>query len=282
MHHRYTYDPAGSPPGTQRALLIDLSKHLDSGEVTDSEIVVNKATQQLQGKLHSLGGMSRGYGGYWVYFAARTRTPWAEHKVWSATSPPASADQAQGTGVGVALLYPTPPAGAGDAQTPLELQVALSLVSEEHAVASLAAELPDWDFAATRNKTVAAWDGLLTVARVTGGSEVERRTFYSALYRCFLMPTVHSETDGSYTGFDGKLHQASGFQYRLRLVALGHLPHGESAVLPARARSRAGHRKLSVRDGQSARLLSQVVAGGRGFRIDDWGAGRVRGRRCLP
>ena len=173
---------------------------------------MNKAEQRLSGKLHSLGGMSGGYGGYDVYFAARTRTPWADHKVWSEGNPPASADHAAGNGVGLALLYPTPPAGSEEGKAPIELQVALSLVSEQHAVQSLAAELPDWDFERTRQQTAADWDKVLGAARVTGGSDTERRTFYSALYHCFLMPTVHSESDGSYIGFDGMVHKAMGFQ----------------------------------------------------------------------
>ena len=211
-HHRFTYDPAGSAPGTPRALLIDLGKHLESGEITDAQITVNKAEQRLQGRLHSLGGMSGGYGGYMVYFAARTRTPWADHKVWSDGKPPASGDQAQGKGVGLALLFPTPPAGSAEDGKAIELQVAVSLVSEDYAVQSLAAELPNWDFDHTRKQTAAAWDQLLGVARVTGGSDTERRTFYSSLYHCFLMPTVHSETDGSYVGFDGMVHKAMAFQ----------------------------------------------------------------------
>jgi len=209
-HHRFTYDPAGSPPGTPRALLFDLGKHLESGEITDAEITVDQAGQRLHGRLHSKGGMTDGYGGYEVYFAARTRAAWTAHKVWSDGAPPAAADHAQGTGVGLALTFPAPPSGAA---APIELQVAVSLVSAEYAEKSLAAELPDWDFERTQKQTAAAWQGVLGVAHVTGGSDRERRTFYSALYRSFLMPTVHSESDGTYLGFDGKRQTAQGFSY---------------------------------------------------------------------
>ncbi|HRI51646.1 MAG TPA: GH92 family glycosyl hydrolase [Pseudomonadota bacterium] len=209
-HHRFTYDPAGSPPGTPRSLLFDLGKHLESGEITDAEITVDKAAGRLRGRLHSKGGMTDGYGGYEVYFAARTRSAWSEHKVWSDGTPPAAADHAQGTGVGLVLTFPAPPSGAA---APIELQVAVSLVSAEYAEKSLAAELPEWDFEGTRKQTAAAWQDLLGVARVTGGSDSERRMFYSALYRSFLMPTVHSESDGTYRGFDGTPQNAQGFQY---------------------------------------------------------------------
>lgn len=207
-HHRYAF--AKSAAGTPRALLFDLAKHLDGGEIKDAEIHIDPATQRITGRLHSLGEMTDGFGGYEVYFAARTRTPFSGYKVWSAGSAPETKDSAQGKDVGAALLFPA--ATDGSAAT-VELQVAVSLVSLAYAQKSLDAELPDWDFARTQKQTAAAWEKLLGLARVTGGSERERRIFYSALYRCFLMPTVHSESDGTYLGFDGKLQQAQGFAY---------------------------------------------------------------------
>lgn len=207
-HHRYAF--AKSPAGTPAALLFDLAKHLEGGEIADAEISVDKAGQRISGRLHSLGGMTGGYGGYQVYFAARTRTAFSDYKVWSGGSAPETKDHAQGKDVGLALLFPTP--ADGGAAT-IELQVAVSLVSAEYAQKSLDAELPDWDFDTTQKKTAAAWEKLLGVARVTGGSERERRMFYSSLYRCFLMPTVHSESDGTYLGFDGKRGTADGFDY---------------------------------------------------------------------
>ena len=49
---------------------------------------------------------------------------------------------------------------------------------------------------------------------VGGGTDTERRTFYSALYQSLLHPNVFSDDNGEYPGFDHRVHTASpGPQY---------------------------------------------------------------------
>ena len=208
-HHRYTF-PAAT---TDAAVIVDLNKHLSDGRIDAAEVHLDAATGTLRGKLHSLGGMTDGYGGYDVYFVARASRPFREAQVWSAGSPPQAGTDATGTGVGCVLRFArdTPPTADGTSR--VELQIGLSLVSEAGAAANLAAELPAWDFDGTRARTESAWTTLLSAARVFGGSDAERRTFYSSLYRTYHMPTVHSDGDGSYLGFDRKVHSAAGYRY---------------------------------------------------------------------
>ena len=47
--------------------------------------------------------------------------------------------------------------------------------------------------------------------QVEGGTEQQRRTFYSALYHTLLTPNLYQDVDGQYRGMDGKVHQAVGF-----------------------------------------------------------------------
>ncbi len=51
------------------------------------------------------------------------------------------------------------------------------------------------------------------MVKVQGGTEKQKRIFYTALYRVFQMPTVFNDVNGEYLGFDRKVHQAVGFQY---------------------------------------------------------------------
>ena len=210
-HHRYTYDPS-SP---SRVLLIDLDHRLSGGEIASAKVKIDSAKQRLSGHLRSIGGMSRGYGGYEVYFVARTRTAWREQQVWQNGAAPAPGTQASGKGVGVALTFDgsSDPAMTGGDRGAIELQIGLSLVSEEQAAKNLEAELPTWDFDKTRQQTASLWDDLLQRVRITGGAEPERRMFYSSLYRSFLMPSIHSDVDGSFLGFDGKVARADGYHY---------------------------------------------------------------------
>lgn len=208
-YHRYSF--AKAVP--RKSLLIDLGHALDSGEVSRAEIKLDPDQRTLRGQLRSLGGMSRGYGGYEVYFVIRSRTPWTGQEVWSEGNAPAAGTQALGKGVGVVLFFDGAPSGSEPAGPPIELQIGLSLVSLAGAEKNLATELPEWDFDKAREKTASAWDRLLNTLKISGGTEAERRMFFSSLYRSFLMPSQHSDTDGQYLGMDGKAHAADGFRY---------------------------------------------------------------------
>ena len=184
-HHVYT--ATGGGPLT---LVIDLGKALDGGELTDVSVHLDPATRTLRAHLHHRGGMTGNYGGHDLWISARTRGAWTRSFTWAGGAPATAAVDASGTDVGAALEL--------DAGQPVELQVAVSLVSAEGADANLAAELPAWDAAATIAAAEAAWRERTGVVRVTGGTEAERRTFYTSLYHAFLMPTVIADADGTY------------------------------------------------------------------------------------
>jgi predicted alpha-1,2-mannosidase len=184
-HHVYGFD---TPRGE---LMIDLAKTLSGGEIRDAELHLAADGQRLWGRMFHIGGMTGSYGGHELYFAARTRQPWSDALVWSNGQPAASGRDASGTGVGAALVFE----GGGG---PVELQLAVSLVSAEAAERNLAAELPTWDVDATRAAAEEAWRRKLEVVKVTGGTEAERRTFYTSLYHAFLMPTSIGDHDGAY------------------------------------------------------------------------------------
>lgn len=207
-HHRYQFGAAVKNP----VLLFDFDHHLDGGEVKSAEVTADPATRRLHGHFRSIGEMSDGYGGYEVYFVAQLDRPWRESQVFFDGKPPAPGTQAMGKGVGVALTFDGDPSGGMDGKK-VELRIGLSLVSEANAEKNLDAEIANAPFETTRDKTAAQWLALLQTARITGGSEPERRMFYSSLYRAFLMPTIHSDSDGNYLGFDGMVHRAEGFRY---------------------------------------------------------------------
>lgn len=92
----------------------------------------------------------------------------------------------------------------------LVVRVALSAVSEEGALANLAAEAPDDDFDRARAKAEARWETEL--ARVDfAGTPAERRVFTTALYHAFLSPVEYQDVDGRYRGADRAVHRAEGF-----------------------------------------------------------------------
>ncbi len=170
-HHRYTFAEGDAPN-----VVLDLSRALGSSKLTEQTLTPLDATT-LRGSFLLAGQMSDGFGGNRVFFELRT------NRAYSVAQ--------RSTDGHVVLLAFAP----GE---PVELLLGVSLVSAEGATANLTAELPTFDFDAHRTQAEAAWRSKLSRAKVFGGTEADRATFYSALRLAFLMPTVISDVDGAY------------------------------------------------------------------------------------
>ncbi len=166
------------------AVIVDLGKTLSGGEIDSASIDVGAS--EITGQLHHLGGMTGGFGGYTIHFVIRGT--WTSAQTWSDGVAPSSAPTASGTGVGAAL----------EVAIDTQLAVGISLVSLAGARANLDAEVPAVDFDAVAAKARDAWTAQLSAVLVTGGSEAERRIFYTSLYHAFLMPSVIEDVDHTY------------------------------------------------------------------------------------
>src|SRR5581483_1003967 len=62
------------------------------------------------------------------------------------------------------------------------------------------------DFADVLRRATRAWGDLLGEIQVSGGTAGQRATFYAALYHALLFPSVFSDANGQYLGFDGRVH----------------------------------------------------------------------------
>ena len=89
------------------------------------------------------------------------------------------------------------------------LKVAVSSVSIEGARKNLEAELPGWDFDKVRADARAAWNKELSKIEVSGGTDAQTTTFYTALYHTMIQPNIFNDVDGQYRGLDGKIHALS-------------------------------------------------------------------------
>lgn len=120
----------------------------------------------------------------------------------------------------------------GEGPGPLELKIGFSFVSERNARENLDAEIGDKGFDQVRSEADRTWEELLGRIRVEGGTERERRLFYSSLYRSFLWPALRSDANGEFTDAAGRVAN-KGFRYytdpsfwddyRNKLVLLGML-----------------------------------------------------------
>ena len=93
------------------------------------------------------------------------------------------------------------------------VKTALSAVDEKGAQNNLEEELAHWDFKKVKDEANNAWNLELNRIKVYGGSLVEKKNFYTALYHCMMHPNVLNDVDGRYMGRDKMIHVAEGFNY---------------------------------------------------------------------
>jgi len=85
---------------------------------------------------------------------------------------------------------------------------AISFISTEQAKKNLENEIPQWSFVELQEYARKAWADALGRIKVEGGTEAQRRTFYTAFYRCFERMINITEGDRYYSNYDGKIHEA--------------------------------------------------------------------------
>ncbi|MBT3242881.1 MAG: glycoside hydrolase family 92 protein [Bacteroidetes bacterium] len=90
----------------------------------------------------------------------------------------------------------------------VNVKVGTSFISLEQARVNLDQEVPDWDFHRLMKSTQAIWDKELSRIQIEG-SEEQKTAFYSALYRCLLLPRSLEENGRYYSPFDGQVHDGS-------------------------------------------------------------------------
>jgi predicted alpha-1,2-mannosidase len=139
------------------------------------------------------------------FFVAVFDRKFTSYGTWDEAGVQAAVSERQGPHVGAYLGFSTT---EGEAVT---VRVGVSLISLEQARRNLDAETPDSGFGQAVARARAAWENELGRIEIRGGSDAERRTFYTALYHSFQLPRAIHETDAAgatvhYSPYDGKVH----------------------------------------------------------------------------
>ncbi len=184
-------------PEAQGDLLINASSN--QAGVSNAEI-------RIAGPSEVVGSATSGWfcgmpGTYTVYFVLDFDRPFAAHGAWIGKRLLPGADAASGAGAGAWVAFDT------SAAQSVRVKASVSWVDLDGARSNLRAEANTWDVDAVRRATAAAWASELGRVRVDGGTPVQRRVFYTALYHTMLHPNVYSDADGRYRGFDGRVHR---------------------------------------------------------------------------
>ena len=115
-----------------------------------------------------------------------------------------SAQQAvEGKGVKSWISFPK---GSSDT---VELRYAISYISAEQARKNYEAEIKGKKLVDIKNTAEQVWKNAIDKIEVEGGTEAQKRSFYSAFYRCSERMVDITEDDKYYSGFDKKIHNAT-------------------------------------------------------------------------
>lgn len=210
------------PPGEQMRMFINAGSSANSipaanEDPKDHEAFGNHIEVKPDGSFSGWTSAGRFCGSdshYKLYVAGRFNRPFTSTVLWQDDSLLKDARSATGkhTGAWMNSAVEKVARASHFAMTPLQLKVGISFVSEEGARANLEKEIPSFNFLGVASQAKRTWSALLDRVAVEGGTEDQRKIFYTGVYHSFLSPTLFSDEDGEYIGFDGKVHTVLGKQ----------------------------------------------------------------------
>lgn len=136
------------------------------------------------------------------YFVARFREPFVQQGVYRGVLPVDGQNEVTGEEVGGFAKF---------AAKVVEVQIGTSFISIEQARANLNAELPEWQFEATRAALKKKWNEKLGIASIEGATDEQRHIFYTGLYHALLYPKLFSEHGRYYSAFDDRIHNGESY-----------------------------------------------------------------------
>ncbi|MFF3490329.1 GH92 family glycosyl hydrolase [Streptomyces sp. NPDC002795] len=202
--HQYTF-PSGS--GAEN-VLIEAGESNGSTYAGDIKVVGDNTVEGWVqgGNFCGETGKER----YRVYFSAKFDRSFSKFGTWSdGTLTPNQREASRGDKRAGAWLSFDPSKG-----DKVGSSVGLSYTSVDGARLNRGAEQPS-SFDKARSGAHDSWRDELNRMRVAGGSTADQRTYYSALYRSLLHPSIGSDVDNRYRGFDDKVHRADSTYYQM-------------------------------------------------------------------
>ncbi len=203
--HRYAFEASVAQP----TLILDVCHTLGDGVCLSGQVSLDPEAGTVRGEALTWGDLADPFP---VWFTAVFDPPPVAWGTWTEGELREGATAAMAS-AGPASLWEQPDEGASlgawlrfDART-VRVRVALSTTDAAGAEANLAAEHDDFDQDAELTEARTAWETVFAPIRVWGGTEDQRRIFATALYHTHMMPTLWSDADGRYRGFDRQVHE---------------------------------------------------------------------------
>jgi len=108
-----------------------------------------------------------------------------------------------GNAVGLYVTFPSP-------GKPVEVRIGISYIDGQQAAMNLQKETNGKSFESVKDESHQIWANDLGKIKVEGGTEREKRIFYTSLYRTMERMVNISEDGRYYSGYDQKIHEDEG------------------------------------------------------------------------
>ncbi|HEY0806612.1 MAG TPA: GH92 family glycosyl hydrolase, partial [Pseudonocardiaceae bacterium] len=191
-----------------------------------------------------------------VFFAAQFDRPFSSFGTWNGSTVTPGARAVDGQRSGAWVSFGNAPAAQ------IGMKVGISYVSVANAMQNLAAENAGWDLAAVATSAHNAWQSLLSEIQIAGGTHAQQVQFYTALYHVLLDPTVFSDINGQYPGFDRQTHTATAGQVQYANFSGWDIYRSEVPLLAMLTPDRTSQMMQSlVNDAQQGGWLPKWPAG---------------------
>lgn len=223
------------PENKQSRIQVDLARRVGGTSTSQYVKVVDDHT--IQGWMKCTpdgGGWGDGEGNsdYVVYFYAQFSKPLNNYGFWSADIPNnwkrkkdnvisipyltrvseakiiKDKKELEGKHLGFFTEFET------KADEEITLKVGISFVDLQGAEKNLRAEIVDKDFDQVRNEAQGLWDKELSRVKIEGGTDDQKKIFYTALYHTMIDPRIYTDVDGRYVGGDKQIYTDSKFTKR--------------------------------------------------------------------
>jgi len=197
--HRYTFKEKKN-----KSILIKISNSTGDRGAKNANVTIYPDQNIIEGSVRTFGTFAGRYKGQKIYFVAKFDQEFSAFGIWDRTKYTKNSKIATSDNLIVNLSFN---------DSIINVKVGISYVSIENARLNLDIEVADQSFNEIVEKAKQSWEDKLALIKINGGSEEEQKIFYSALYRSFQMPTLYTDVNGNYIGFDNQIHRASGFNY---------------------------------------------------------------------
>ena len=183
------------PATTQANLLLKLDDSQDYVDDAQEQVIGDDEVQGAVTAGHFCGNPDPLERSYTLHFDIVFSQPFTATSTWNGAS-----DTGATIPGGIALTFNT------TTDQTVTAKVGISFTSTPNAALNRETEIPGWDFTQVRDANTAAWNAILGKVAVGGGTAAQLSQFYTALYHSLLSPSVFSDVNGQYAGFDGQTH----------------------------------------------------------------------------